>query len=250
MILMGLATVALIWSIVATQGNHGRHSGSSASSRLNESDGADDFPASPDEASMRSMKSDRIRPSAEELARKRRESHRIELVRKLQMMSDGGLSDRHPSKKAILDELAKAPDIRTQSEDGGTYVLWTRDATQNGFLLIQYQFAPGGTVSLKTIHRTDPNGAAMSSKIFDDKNQEIFKVSYGYRKSDGRLVEERVFDSRERLLNVDGTEVPLRRVIHSINADDGSPESNVVDSSPRDFPPQMKIGFNSPFLPQ
>lgn len=199
---------------------------------------------------MRSMKSDRIRPSAEELARKRRESHRIELVRKLQVMSDGGLNDRHPNMKAILEELAKDPNIRTQLEDGKTYVLWTRASTQDGFLLTQYQFASGGTVSLKTVHRTDPKGSAISSKIFDDKNHEIYKVSYGYRRSDGTLVEERVFDSQDKLLNAQGAEIPIRRVLHSINAADDSPESNIVDSAPPDFPPQMKIGFKNPFLQQ
>ncbi len=145
------------------------------------------------------------------------------------MMRDGGLNNRHPTMKAILGKLAKNPDIRTELQNSTTYVLWTRDTAENGLQLTQYQIAVGGAVSLKSVHRLDPNGSPLRSKIFDDKNNEIFKVSYGYHKDNGMLAEERVFDSRHRLLGDQGKEVPIRLIVHSINAADGAIDSNVFD---------------------
>ena len=201
------------------------------------------------ESSMRSTKTNRIRPSAEELARKRAEGRPIELVRELQKMRDGGLSDQHPAIKIIAEELAKNPDIRTELKSNGIYTLWTRKTTESGSQLNQYQFSEGGDVALKTVYRVNQNGSPLSSKIFDEKSNELFKISYGYRKSDGMLVEERIFDSRSRPMDNRGVG-PIRRILHGVNADDGLPESNVIDSAPPSFPPQMEIGFRNPFFQQ
>lgn len=205
---------------------------------------------SSDDPSMLSTKVNRIRPSAEEVARKRMGKQPIELVRKLQMMKDGGLNDQHPTMKGILEELAKNPDIRIELQDSATYMLWTRDITENAHQLTQYQFAVGGTVALTSIHRLHPNGSPFGSKIYDDKNNELFKIYYGYRKSNGMLAEERIFDSQKSLLDRQEIELPVRRIVHSINAVDGSLESNVVDTEASSFPPHMEIGFRNPFLRQ
>jgi len=67
-----------------------------------------------------------------------------------------------------------------------------------------------------TVYRMDEKGNALGAKIFDGKKEELFKVSYGYRKSDGVLVEERMFDSRNRRISpVDGKELPVWRFIHT-----------------------------------
>ena len=48
----------------------------------------------------------------------------------------------------------------------------------------------------------------------------MFKVSYGYRKSDGQLVEERMFDARARRTNPDtGKEMPIQVVKYVYDAD-------------------------------
>ena len=141
LILFGVVISALVLSIISMQSNHAlSERRSSASSRSNNLGDAGGSTNSSDEPSMRSTKANRIRPSAEELAKKRLERHPIELVRKLQMMRDGGLNDRHPTMKATLEELAKDPDIRTELRNGRTYVLWTRDTAEDGIQLHQYQF--------------------------------------------------------------------------------------------------------------
>ena len=44
----------------------------------------------------------------------------------------------------------------------------------------------------------DSNSNPVSCTIYDGANNLLFKVSYGYRKSDGQLVEERMFDARNK----------------------------------------------------
>ena len=46
-----------------------------------------------------------------------------------------------------------------------------------------------------TIYPMDSNGNPIGCKISDGQNSLLFKVA-GYRKSDGQLVEERMFDAR------------------------------------------------------
>jgi len=56
-------------------------------------------------------------------------------------------------------------------------------------------------------------------KTYDGQKTELFKTSYGYRKSDGLLVEERMFDSRVKRINPDtGEEMPIRRFIYTYDA--------------------------------
>ena len=85
--------------------------------------------------------------------------------------------------------------------------------------------------------------------LFGMTSIELFKVSYVYRRSYGMLVEERIFDSRSRKPDNGGID-PLRRILHGVNADDGLPESTVIDLASPDFPPQMEVGFRNPFLQQ
>ena len=49
----------------------------------------------------------RIRPSSEELARRRLERHRIEIVEGLKTMREAGLGDKHPSILVASEELKK-----------------------------------------------------------------------------------------------------------------------------------------------
>ena len=49
----------------------------------------------------------------------------------------------------------------------------------------------------------DPHGNPTGCKIYDGQKNEMYKTSYGYRKSDGQLVEERMFDSRVKRIDPD-----------------------------------------------
>ena len=72
---------------------------------------------------------------------------------------------------------------------------------------------------LVTIYRMDAQGNPMNCKIYDGKKNEMFKSRYGYRKSDGQLVEEQMFDSRVKRIDPNtGEEMPVRRFIYTYDA--------------------------------
>jgi len=61
----------------------------------------------------------------------------------------------------------------------------------------------------------DANSNPLGCKIRDGQNQELFKVSYGYHKVTGQLVEELMYDSRVRRLNpANGKELPVQKVVY------------------------------------
>ena len=66
-----------------------------------------------------------------------------------------------------------------------------------------------------TVYRMDSNGNPIGCRISDGANNLLFKVSYGYRKSDGQLVEERMFDARVRRRDPNtGKEMPVQRICY------------------------------------
>ena len=114
-----------------------------------------------------------------------------------------------------------AENVRVMRYKDGSQAVFER--TDNNRTIVKKTFpANGGKFpSLVTIYRMDSLGNPRSCKIFDGaKREELYKVAYGYRKSDGQLVEERMFDSRVRRFNVDNpeTELPVQRVIYLYDA--------------------------------
>ena len=66
-----------------------------------------------------------------------------------------------------------------------------------------------------TTYKMDANANPLGCKIRDGQNQELFKVSYGYHKVTGQLVEELMYDSRVRRLNpANGKELPVQKVVY------------------------------------
>jgi len=109
------------------------------------------------------------------------------------------------------------PNVRvTKHEDGGE-TIFTRSPDKR--TLTKKTYTGGGNLSMVTVYRMDANGNPMSCKIIDGQQTELFKVSYGYRKSDGLLVEERMFDARvKRIDPADGKEMPVQRLIYLYDA--------------------------------
>jgi hypothetical protein len=107
------------------------------------------------------------------------------------------------------------PNVRVMRNEDGSKTLFLRSPDNR--TLTKKTFSANGVLELLTVYRMDANENPLSCKIFDGQKQELFKVSYGYRKSDGQLIEERMFDSRVRRVNPeDGvTEMPVRRFIYT-----------------------------------
>jgi hypothetical protein len=102
----------------------------------------------------------------------------------------------------------------TRSPDGKTITKKTRSAN--------------GVITMITLYKLDSSGNPLGCKIRDGMNQELFKVSYGYHKVTGLLVEELMFDSRVKRINKDtGKEMPVQRLAYLYDAE-GSRSAPIV----------------------
>lgn len=76
-----------------------------------------------------------------------------------------------------------------------------------------------GYLRMTAVYRMDAAGNPRGAKIYDGKGAELFKVSYGYDKTTGLLVAERMFDARARFLDpATGDETPVRILYYSYDA--------------------------------
>ena len=86
--------------------------------------------------------------------------------------------------------------------------------------LTKKTFSKNGTLLMVTTYKMDANANPLGCKIRDGQNQELFKVSYGYHKVTGQLVEELMYDSRVRRLNpANGKELPVQKVVYLYDAE-------------------------------
>ena len=119
-------------------------------------------------------------------------------------------------KEAGFDAV-DGPNVRVTRHDDGSRTVFERSVDQR--VLTKKTFTAGGNLFLITIYRMDANGNPMNCKIYDGKKTEMFKSRYGYRKSDGLLVEEQMFDSRVKRTDPNtGNEMPVRRFIYTYDA--------------------------------
>lgn len=64
-----------------------------------------------------------------------------------------------------------------------------------------------------TVYRMDSHGNPLSCKIFDGKENLLFKVSYGYHRETGQLIAEDMYDVRRPQINPKTREeMPIRRM--------------------------------------
>jgi hypothetical protein len=114
-------------------------------------------------------------------------------------------------------EAVDGPNVRVMRHEDGSRTLFTR--TPDNRTLTKKKFNANGVLVMMTNYRMDSNSNPVSCKICDGANNLLYKVSYGYRKSDGQLVEERMFDARTKHLDPNtGAEMPVQRVCYVYDA--------------------------------
>ncbi|MDP3851113.1 MAG: hypothetical protein Q8Q59_11455 [Luteolibacter sp.] len=114
-------------------------------------------------------------------------------------------------------DTVDGPNVRVMRHEDGSRTLFTR--TPDNRTLTKKKFSPTGVLSMLTVYRMDSNGNPIGCRIYDGRNTLLFKVSYGYRKSDGQLVEERMFDARTTRRDPNtGKEMPLQRICYVYDA--------------------------------
>jgi hypothetical protein len=152
-------------------------------------------------------------------------------------------------------DAVDGPNVRVMRHDDGSRTIFTRSPDNR--TLTKKTYTGNGALFLVTIYRMDAHGNPMNCKIYDGQKTEMFKSRYGYRKSDGLLVEEQMFDSRVKRVDPNtGEEMPVRRFIYtydalgkrsapiSITLTPGKTAEEVyggpsaLDSNPFDAPPQ------------
>jgi hypothetical protein len=117
-------------------------------------------------------------------------------------------------------EAVDGPNVRVMRHDDGSRTLFSRTPDQR--TLTKKKFSANGVLNMLTVYRMDANANPIGCKIFDGQNQLLFKVSYGYRKSDGLLVEERMYDARVTRRDKDtGKEMPVQRICYLYDAQGG-----------------------------
>jgi hypothetical protein len=114
-------------------------------------------------------------------------------------------------------DAVDGPNVRVMRHEDGSRTMFTRSPDNR--TLTKKTYSAEGRLFLVTVYRMDANGNPRGCKILDGKNQELFKVSYGYHRETGLLVEERMFDSRAvRRDPVTQQEMPVRRFIYTYDA--------------------------------
>ncbi len=115
-------------------------------------------------------------------------------------------------------DAVDGPNVRVMRHKDGSKTIFTR--SPNNQVLTKKTFSAAGRLSLITIYRMDAGGNPISCKIYDGLKTELFKVDYGYRKSDGQLVMERMWDSRVKRINPKNPaeEMPVQVVRYVIDA--------------------------------
>ncbi len=112
------------------------------------------------------------------------------------------------SEEAGFDSV-DGPNVRVMRHEDGSRTIFTRSPDNR--VLTKKTFTANGALFLVTIYRMDAHGNPMNCKIYDGQKNEMFKSSYGYRNSDGLLVEELMFDSRvKRTAPGTDKEIPVR----------------------------------------
>jgi len=114
-------------------------------------------------------------------------------------------------------DAVDGPNVRVMRLADGSKCVYTRSPDQK--VVTKKTYSGAGRLTLVTIYRLDGNGNPMAGEIFDGQKNRLFKVDYGYRKQDGQLVMERMWDCRVRRVWKDrpDEEMPVQVVQYLID---------------------------------
>jgi hypothetical protein len=114
-------------------------------------------------------------------------------------------------------DLVDGPNVRVMRHEDGSRTVFIK--SPDGRTLTRKMFTTSGTLKMMTVFRMDQNQNPTGCKIYDGSNELIYKVRYGYRKSDGKLVQEEMYDARVvRKDPATGKEMPVQVVKYCYDA--------------------------------
>jgi hypothetical protein len=115
--------------------------------------------------------------------------------------------------KEVWEEVSH--NVRVMRHRDGTDTAYHRSNDEKTLIKKRISDVKGGRNSIltTTVYRMDERGNPLSCKIFDGKENLLFKVRYGYHRETGRLVAEDMFDARAPKEDPEsGEEIPIRRM--------------------------------------
>jgi hypothetical protein len=154
--------------------------------------------------------------------------------------------------KGKPNETVEGPNVRVLHHDDGSQTRFERSADN---MTLASFMRRGGVLLLKTVYRMDKHTNPISCKIFDGSDTELFRIRYGYRKSDGQLVAEEMYDSRVvRRDPKTGLEMPVRSIRYFYDEKTGKRSAPIVITTQQGkaaeeifTPGKVKI---EPFVPE
>ncbi len=116
-------------------------------------------------------------------------------------------------------EDVEGPNVRFMRHEDGSKSVFIRSPDNK--TLTKKTFSANGVITMLTTYRMDSNGNPLGCKIRDGSNVELFKVSYGYHRVTGQLVEELMFDSRVKRINPNNAkqEMPVQKLVYIYDAE-------------------------------
>ncbi len=115
-------------------------------------------------------------------------------------------------------ETVDGPNVRKMRHEDGSQSTFIR--TPDSKTLTKKTRSANGILTMVTTYKMDSSGNPLGCKIKDGQGNELFKVSYGYHRVTGLLVEELMFDSRVKRINKDtGKEQPVQRIAYIYDAE-------------------------------
>lgn len=115
-------------------------------------------------------------------------------------------------------EVVDGPNVRVKKHADGSQSVFTRSADQT--LVVKKTQNAAGNIVLVTKYKMDKLGNPLASEVLDGQKNLLFRVDYAYRKADGLLAMERMWDSRTRRVWAErpNEEMPVQ-VIHYVDGD-------------------------------
>lgn len=116
-------------------------------------------------------------------------------------------------------EGVDGPNVRYMKHKDGSRSVFIRSPDNK--TLTKKTFSANGVLSMLTTYKMDANQNPLGCKIRDGLGTEMFKVSYGYHRVTGQLVEELMFDSRVKRVSPENPEqeMPVQRIVYVYDAE-------------------------------
>ncbi|MGJ8724390.1 MAG: hypothetical protein ACSHYB_07525 [Roseibacillus sp.] len=105
--------------------------------------------------------------------------------------------------------------VRIMRHRDGTHTEYRRSNDEKTLRKRRFSDSKGGrnAILTTTIYRMDKRGNPLSCKIFDGKENLLYKVAYGYHRKTGQLIAEDMYDARVPQKDPKtGKEAPVRRM--------------------------------------